>query len=411
MSRARQKKSENVKASGKAGSGQQKAKPGSGLSLPEVPARSRQMVRAILSWFAENRRDLPWRKDYRPYAVWVSEIMLQQTQMDRGVGYFNRWMALFPDIESLASAPVDRVLKAWEGLGYYSRARNLHKAAFEILERFEGRVPDTKEALVSLPGVGEYTAGAILSIAFNKPAAAVDANVERVFSRVFDLGQPVKSPGSADFIRFMVNALIPEGRAREFSESLMELGALVCGKNPLCGECPIAGWCEALKRGTVKERPVAGKKTGYTLLEVVAGVIVSGEKVYIQKRPESGLWAGFWEFPGGHLEAGESPAQAVLREIMEETDLSARVVKQLGTVRHSYTRYRIELHCFICQLEGAPCPEPVLHAATEYRWVRPEDLDAFTFAAGHRKLLERWHEEIQKNARDALSEIPKKRPG
>ena len=368
-------------------------------------ALSDALPAVLLDWFRKNQRDLPWRGSYAPYQVLVSEFMLQQTQMERAALYFERFVRRFPTLESLAAAEADEVLKAWEGLGYYSRARNLHKTAQIIMREHGGRVPDSPEALRALPGVGEYTAGAVLSIAFNRPAIAVDANVERVFSRLFDVAAPVKSIAAAGFIRSMAEALIPAGEARDFNQALMELGALVCGKKPRCAVCPLIRFCQAERLGITAERPIPGKKTSYSTLEVVTGVLAHGGRIFIQKRLDCGVWAGFWEFPGGRLEEGETPEAAIVREFAEETEFRVRPVRYLGLVRHAYTRYKIAMHCFICALEeeDAPgFPEPRLHAATEYRWIEAKGIDAFTLPAGHRKCVDTWFAMILRQARFSL---------
>jgi A/G-specific adenine glycosylase len=362
--------------------------------LPE----QRALACALLDWFSRNARSLPWRRDYAPYHVWISEIMLQQTQAERAALYFERWMRRFPDIRSVAEADPEEVLKCWEGLGYYSRARNLHRAAREMTLRHGGELPLDRESLLRLPGIGEYTAGAVLSIAGNEPVAAVDANVERVFARLFDIDAPVKSPIAANYIRHMAGALIPPGEARAFNQALMDLGALVCGRKARCQSCPLAGFCRAKRLGIVAERPVPGKKYGYSALEIISGVLVHNGRLFIQKRLDSGVWAGLWEFPGGRLEAGEEPAAGVVREFFEETEFPVTVKRCLGVVRHAYTRYRIRMHCFVCGFAQAPDsepPAPVLHAATDFRWAFPAELEGYAFPAGHRKLLDAWLPELE----------------
>ncbi len=354
--------------------------------LSASPAR-RLFAQKLLDWFGRAMRPLPWRRDYAPYAVWISEIMLQQTQMERGVAYFTRWMERFPDIASVAAASEEEVLKAWEGLGYYSRARNLHAAAKFIMAELGGEFPSDPALIRSLPGIGEYTAGAIASIAFNLPVPAVDANVERVFSRLCDMDTPIRGE-TRRYIRDSVAALMPQDAARSFTQALMELGALVCAKDPRCGACPVSEFCEALRLGVSKERPVPRGKKAYTYLEMATGVLCHQGRVFIQKRPPYGVWAGLWEFPGGCLEPGENPAQAVVRELLEETELPVRVTKSLGALRHSYTNYRVITHGFFCEPLSAPVGVPVLHAATEGRWVTPRELASFAFPAGQRKLIE-----------------------
>jgi A/G-specific adenine glycosylase len=316
-------------------------------------------------------------------------------------------MQRFPTLESVANAHPDALLKAWEGLGYYSRVRNIHKSAQILVREHGGLFPSDPDALRALPGIGDYTAGAILSIAFNLPCPAVDANVARVFSRIFDIDMPVKSPAAADFIRHMAASLIPRGQARQFNQALMELGALVCAKKTRCEHCPVKQFCQAQRLGIVPERPVPGKKLNYSALEVITGVLAHKGRLFLQKRLDSGVWAGFWEFPGGRLEKGESPPAGIVREYEEETELHIAVREKLGLVRHSYTRYTISLHCFLCALaeirpnglDEAGFPLPALHAATEYRWVLPHELDDYTLPAGHRKLVDAWLPRLREAAK------------
>jgi A/G-specific adenine glycosylase len=370
---------------------------------PQAPPSSLwppEASRALLDWFAASGRDLPWRRDYSPYGVLVAEIMLQQTRMDRAVEFFRRWMRRFPRLEDVAGAHPDALLKAWEGLGYYSRVRNLRRAAQAILDGHGGRIPSDPALLRALPGIGPYTAGAVASIAFNLPVPAVDANVERVFARVFDLDAPVKSPPAAACIRRAAESLIPPGQARAFNQALMDLGALVCARSPRCPGCPLAPFCRARRLGIAPQRPIPGRKPPSLTSVIATGVLIRQGRVFIQKRLDTGVWAGFWEFPGGRVEPGETPEEAVLREYREETELEIRVVRRLGLVRHAYTRYRVLLHCFLCALADPGAAVPVLHAATDFHWLEPGRLDLFTFPAGHRKLMDAWMPEILAAAKD-----------
>lgn len=318
-----------------------------------------ELQQALLAWFAANARPLPWRRQYTPYEVWISEIMLQQTQMERGVSYFLRWMERFPDLPALAAASEEEVLHAWEGLGYYSRARNLLAAARLVMREHGGIFPSGPDAIRALPGIGPYTAAAIASIAFNLPVACIDANVERVIARVFDVDSPVKSGPAAARIAELARRLLPAGEARRHNQAMMELGALVCGKKPRCGQCPLARFCTALHLGIVHERPVPGKKAEITPIEVVTGVLSSHGRIFVQKRLPQGAWGGLWEFPGGRVEPGETPEQAVVREFAEETGLAVRVTAPLGVIRHGYTTYRVRLHCFALEpVADAPPPLP-----------------------------------------------------
>lgn len=344
----------------------------------------------LLRWFAAHARDLPWRRGYEPYHVWISEVMLQQTRMERVLTYFPRWLKRFPDVAGLARAGEDEILAAWEGLGYYSRARNAQRAARLIMERHHGRVPEDYDALLALPGVGPYTAAAIRAIAYNQPDAAVDANVSRVFARILDLDAPVSEAATSGFIRERVRFLTPRNQARVFSQAMMELGALVClPRRPRCSACPLHAVCEAKRLDIVLERPVPAKAVAFIPIEVATGVLTARGRIFIQKRPATGVWAGLWEFPGGTVEGAETPEQALVREFREETGFVVKELQKLAVVRHGYTKYRVALHCFCCALPGdRPIAPPALTAAQEYRWVRPDELGGFAFPAGHRKLID-----------------------
>ncbi|QCC86891.1 A/G-specific adenine glycosylase [Desulfovibrio desulfuricans] len=351
-----------------------------------------ELQQALLHWFAQNQRSLPWRANYTPYEVWISEVMLQQTQMERGVSYFNSWMRRFPDIASLAAASEEEVLRQWEGLGYYSRARYILKAARKIMTEHDGVFPSDLAAIRALPGVGPYTAGAVASIAFGEKLPCVDANVERVIARVFDVDSPVKQDPAAGVIHRWALRLVPEGLAREHNQAMMELGALVCRKKPRCGVCPLARYCISLHLGITDQRPVPGKRAAITPVLAVTGVLRCGDRVFVQKRPPSGVWGNLWEFPGGRVEADESADQAAVREFMEETGFAVRVAQRYGIIRHGYTTYRLTLHCFGLELAaGAETPPkpPLLSAATEARWVAPQELNDLAMPAAHRKLADK----------------------
>lgn len=347
-----------------------------------------QFQKTLLAWFAAHSRDLPWRRSYTPYHVWLSEIMLQQTQMDRVIGYFQRWLARFPDIPTLAAADEEEVLKYWEGLGYYARAKNLHQAAKQVAAMHRGRLPADHAALLQLPGIGRYTAGAIMSLAFNEHFPVVDANVERLFARLDDIDSPIKEAANQRFLWQRVSDLIPPGRARLFNQALMELGALVCmPRNPNCPACPLHPRCRALRSHTVDKRPVLKEKHPTVRIEMVTGILLHEDKIFIQKRPPAGVWANLWEFPGGQLEPGESPETALIREYREETEWEIHALEKLRVIRHSYTRYRVTLHGYCCKLVTGSGP-PRLHAAQEYRWVPPAELNNFAFPTGHRQLID-----------------------
>jgi A/G-specific adenine glycosylase len=361
-------------------------------SLPPSGAVSEiRIADALLDWFSRHQRDLPWRRTYSPYHVWISEIMLQQTQMNRAVEYFNRWIARFPDVKSLAEASQDEVLKLWEGLGYYSRARNLHKTARIVTNEHGGVLPSSPEALSALPGVGPYTSRAIASIAFGRDVCAVDVNVERVLSRLYDIALSVKSRQARDEIERHGAGLLPAGRARDFNQALMEFGSLVCTpKNPGCSDCCLSGSCLARKNGVQEKRPVIVKAPSPIFIAMATGVLIHNGRILVQKRRADDVWGNLWEFPGGVVEKGERPDQAVVREYLEETGLRVNHPVPISAFKHSFTRYRVTLYAFSVNPLSSP-EELVLRAAQEYRWATWSEIMKLAFPAGHRKLVHHLH--------------------
>lgn len=348
---------------------------------------------ALIAWFLARQRPLPWRRDYNPYRIWISEIMLQQTQMERVILFFDRWMRQFPDIQTVAAADEDMVFKYWEGLGYYSRAANLRKCARIIVRDHGGTIPSDPKTLLTLPGIGPYTAGAIASIAYNLPVPVVDANIGRVFARLFDIAIPL--PQARKLLWQKAEELIPRDQARAFNQGLMELGALICTpKNPVCSKCPLTAFCLAHGNDLVGQRPIPQKGSKQMTIEMATGILphpFAKGRVFIQQRLADDVWGGLWEFPGGRLKPEEQPEQAVIREFYEETGFTVRLERKITTTIHFYTRYKVILHCFLCALDGVDPedhPIPVLSAAQQYRWVNLSELDAFAFPAGHRKLIE-----------------------
>ncbi len=352
------------------------------LSIPFIRSQ-------LLCWFSKHQRQLPWRAEYHPYHVWISEIMGQQTQIERVVHYFNNWISLFPDVESVAAASEQSILKAWEGLGYYSRARNIHRAAALLVCEHDAEVPRNYKALLGLPGIGPYTAAAIMSIAFNEPLPLQDANVERVLCRMLDLDLPVKHIVTRQRIKSFSEDLLPGDEPRSFNQALMELGALVCRPQaPECSCCPVRRCCLALAAGTVHERPVPAEKQRKIDIVMACAIIIHDGRLYIQQRLADDVWGGLWEFPGGRLKKGEAPEQAAVREVAEETELAVGDLRHFATVVHYYTKYRVTLHSFFCTLlDGRTAP--VLHAASGFRWVDCSEIKAFAFPSGHRKLIEK----------------------
>jgi A/G-specific adenine glycosylase len=329
----------------------------------------------LLEWYARNARKLPWRGNPDPYAVWVSEIMLQQTRVEAVIPYFERWMKRFPSMRELAVSTEQDVLALWEGLGYYSRARNLHKAARFVIEEYDGELPRELSALQKLPGIGRYTAAAIASMAFGLDTVTLDGNIKRVFARVCNMEEPADTPAGEKRLWALVEENMPRGRAGDYNQALMDLGASVClPKNPRCLLCPLMDLCQARARGVQESRPVQRPKKEIPHYTVTAAVIGREGRFLLAKRPAKGLLGGMWEFPGGKVEAGESLPEALRREIREELVASIEVGKELGVYQHAYTHFRITLHAFSCTLNGEE-PHPL--EAEVIAWVAPADLGSY----------------------------------
>lgn len=340
----------------------------------------------LIAWFDAHRADLPWRRDRDPYLVWLSEIMLQQTQVTTVIPYFERFVARFPTVEALAAAPLDDVLKLWESLGYYSRARNLHRAAQIVAQDLGGQFPPTVEGLLLLPGIGRYTAGAIASLAFGIDAPVLDGNVIRVLARLFDIAEDVRDAATLKRLWALAERLVPPGQAGPWNEGLMELGRTICTpKSPGCERCPVAAHCVARVLGVQEQRPVKAPKARTPHYDVTAAVITRADgQVLIAQRPLDKMLGGLWEFPGGKREPGESLQDCLRREIREELGIEIAVGAQIGTVRHGYTHFRITLYAFDCTLiSGAP--QAVQCAA--WTWAALDDLDRYAFPVTDQKIV------------------------
>lgn len=342
----------------------------------------------LISWFTEEQRDLPWRKDQDPYKVWVSEIMLQQTRVDTVIPYFNRFIEQFPTISDLAEAEEERVLKAWEGLGYYSRVRNLHSAVKEVKEKYGGNVPDVKEEISSLKGVGPYTAGAILSIAFGKPEPAVDGNVMRVLSRILSIWDDIAKPSTRKTFEAAIRELISEDNPSYFNQALMELGALICTPtSPSCLLCPVREHCQGFHEGVESELPVKTKAKKQRQVQLVAVMIrEKNRKTVIHKRASNGLLANMWEFPNVEISLPFMHDKTYIQALMlEQLGIKVKVGQVVGQIEHVFSHLKWDIQVFEGELL-----EPIKEAE-DLKLVSPIEIEEFPFPVSHQKIIHQYY--------------------
>ncbi len=336
-------------------------------------ARKRSFQTRLASWFRKEGRDLPWRRIRTPYATWISEMMLQQTQVKTMLPYFERWMRQIPTIEALDRTPEDQVLLLWQGLGYYNRARQLKKAARVLVEKYGGRIPDDPAAILEIPGIGPYSAGAILSLAYNRKITAVDGNILRVFSRLFLVEDPIDLPPAKEKIRLLEEALLPDDRPGEFIEALMELGALICApKNPACGSCPVQGHCAAFKAGRAEDLPRRSKRKEIRKVEACAVILERSGRYYLVRRPLGGIMGGFWEFP--EWKGGEN---LLSKHLGQKT-----VFNFAASIKRHYTRFAETLRVYRAKSGRA---KPYRHD-WESRWVSRSELERYPLTSAHSKI-------------------------
>jgi A/G-specific adenine glycosylase len=347
----------------------------------------RQLRRSLLEWFDRCRRDLPWRRSRDPYAIWVSEIMLQQTQVATVIPFFKRFLETFPTLEDLAAAEEQQVLRLWEGLGYYRRARDLHRAARQVVAEHAGRIPQEPALLGTLPGIGRYTMGAILSQAFDRRLPILEANSQRVLSRLFGRRDDPRRGPARRWLWQMAEALLPTRRVGAFNQALMELGALVCTPMaPQCDACPVAGFCAARRLGIQQEILDRAAAPDPIAIQEAAVVVYRRRRVLLVQRCLEGRWAGLWEFPHAPLEKGQSHEEAAARLLPRLTGIEAEIGRELLTLRHSVTHHRITLVCFEGQYQRGRFQSTFYRRG---RWVLPNDLPAFPVSAPQRKVAQR----------------------
>jgi len=340
---------------------------------------------ALLRWYRRARRPLPWRRDRDPYRVWVAEVLLQQTRVEQAAPYFERFLTAFPTIAALARAPRARVLKVWEGAGYYARAHHLHEAARRLVRERAGRLPSTVAELEELPGVGPYIARAVAAIAFDRAEVALEANGLRVAARWTREERDVRSAAVRARMGSVLAPLLPPDSPGEFNEAVMELGETVCVPvGPRCGRCPVSFACRAYAElddpGALPMRAPAPPRP-----HVRASVVVlrAGGRWLVQRRPATGLLPGLWEFPGGRIEPGESPESAARRELAEETGVHVEELLPIGTVRHAYSHFSVELHAFAAN----PGPRSGVGSSLDRRWVTRAEFDRLAVPKATEKVV------------------------
>ena len=339
----------------------------------------------LLKWYRANQRDLPWRQSRNPYYIWVSEVMLQQTQVNTVLSYYRRFIKAFPSVKRLAAADLQSVLKLWEGMGYYARARNLHRAAQMVVQEYGGKIPKRWAAFHGLPGVGDYIAAAVLSIAFDQPYAVVDGNVKRVLARLHKISVPVNQPQSNHTFKSAADKLLDVRQPATFNQAIMELGALVCKpRNPACDVCPLNKGCRACQSRQVTDFPKRKKRMATPVYHIAVGVVFKNSRVLITRRKPEGLLGGLWEFPGGKIKDNESAAAACIREIKEEVSLNVEIDQHLTQVKHAYTHFKIIMDVFCCKYVSG---RVYLRGPAAFRWIRIDDYQKFPFPRANHKFI------------------------
>ncbi|MEL7331273.1 MAG: A/G-specific adenine glycosylase [Cyanobacteria bacterium J06560_2] len=348
--------------------------------------------RSLLTWYATQGRDLPWRRTRDPYAIWISEIMLQQTQVKTVLPYYKRWLHTFPTVEDLAAASQQAVLKRWEGLGYYARARNLHSAAQQVVSEFEGKFPQDVAGAIALKGIGRTTAGGILSAAFNLPVAILDGNVKRVLARIIAL--PAVPNKALNSLWEVSEQVLDPQHPRDFNQAIMDLGATLCTRhNPACLLCPWQHSCAAYNQNAVSRFPMTESRKPLPHKQIGVAVIADEHgKILIDRRKQAGLLGGLWEFPGGKIEPGETVEDCVRREIKEELAIEIEVGDRLMTIDHAYTHFKVTLNVFNCKhLSG----KPQTIECDEIKWVTLDEIDQYPFPKANGQIIEALREQAK----------------
>lgn len=350
------------------------------------PFKKRAFLRTILGWYRRRGRQLPWRQTRDPYAIWVSEIMLQQTQVATVIPYYHRFLKKFPTVTALSDAHPDQVVKSWENLGYYHRARLMHRAAKLMAIDWDGKLPSGYDDLLRLPGIGPYTAGAIASIAFRKRTLALDGNANRVYTRLFAFKGVIDGRGAEAGIRLLAQPLLPASEPGMFNQAIMDLGATLCTpKNPSCPLCPLTSFCLAVAKGIQDRLPTPKKGKSLPHRDMTASVVTDKTgNLLIVKRPEHGLLPGLWKFPGGERCGESALADALERSVLKELGVMIKVLEPLTSVKHTFTHFRMTLHAFRARIRRGK-PEPL--TCSGLAWARLEDLAGYAFSKADRTIV------------------------
>lgn len=355
-------------------------------------ARSKGIFhKELLAWYKKSNRPLPWRSTRDPYAIWISEILLQQTRVNTAISYYERFLERFPTLSDLAEAPIDSVLQAWQGLGYYGRARNLHRTAKILKEQFGGRIPPEPEVLKRLPGIGPYTAGAIASIAFDRDVAVLDGNVSRVLCRAYGIQDDPSLPSTQRRLQEIADSLLPKGQAAAFNQALMELGALVCKPGrPECGLCPVKGLCVAHEQGTTERLPLRVPKAKIPVRVRVVAAVEHRGRLLFKRRALEGFLGGLWELPGVYLERRESKREGLSRlrkEMGSRLNLHPVLDRREFSVKHVYSHFEESNVVFLCEGAGGANTGRGGKAEPTYRWIHPTRLEPYPITGATRKIL------------------------
>ena len=342
------------------------------------------IAQPLTDWFLANPRSYPWRQNTTPYHIWISEVMLQQTQVKTVIPYYNKWFKIFPNVQSLSNSDLETVLKLWEGLGYYSRAKNIYLSSKIVVEQFNNKIPNTYKKITSLPGIGIYIAGAILSIAYNNPIPAIDGNVKRVFSRIFEFN----FLNTADIKRLhqILSNILLLTQPKYFNQAIMDLGRYICTpKKPTCHICPINSSCISYQNNTVNKFPTKPKKLKRPHYNVAVGIVYKQNKLLITKRPTNILLGGLWEFPGGKIKKGETIKECIKRELYEEVGIQVEPMRYITTIKHQYSHFTVTIGAYLCEhLHGKPKPIECV----DFKWINYNQIKEFPFPKANHKLFQ-----------------------